>query len=133
MQFDLFATGETPVSAEEETFICRQCGVEHPISYRYFTKDGKYLKSQDCKDCYIKAVRLREELHKTAPPKPEICDCCEKPVTPKELYLDHCHATGVFRGWLCNQCNTGIGSLGDNKAGLLKGVAYLERVSNGQP
>jgi hypothetical protein len=133
MQLDLFASGETPKLTEEETFICKKCGVEHPISHRYFTKDGRYLKSQDCKDCYIKAVKIRIDLHKTAPPKPAICDCCEKPTPEKGLYLDHCHDTGAFRGWLCNSCNVGIGNLGDNKEGLLKGIAYLERTSNGQP
>jgi hypothetical protein len=43
------------------------------------------------------------------------------------LHLDHCHVTGSFRGWLCGKCNTGLGMLGDNIAGLKAAIAYLER------
>jgi len=42
-------------------------------------------------------------------------------------YLDHCHDTDVFRGWLCHRCNVGIGFLGDTLEGLNKAIAYLEK------
>jgi hypothetical protein len=52
------------------------------------------------------------------------CECCGK--TPSYiLNLDHCHATGKFRGWLCTGCNTAIGKLGDNIAGLQRAMDYL--------
>jgi Recombination endonuclease VII len=43
------------------------------------------------------------------------------------LHLDHDHATGAFRGWLCMCCNTAIGKLGDTVEGLNRAVAYIER------
>jgi len=46
------------------------------------------------------------------------------------LGLDHCHSTGVFRGWLCSKCNAGLGFFGDNLAGLEKAIAYLVRSEN---
>jgi hypothetical protein len=58
-------------------------------------------------------------------PKPEICECCGKPPTARGFNRDHCHITGKFRGWLCDNCNTGIGKLGDNKEGLQKALNYL--------
>ena len=67
-------------------------------------------------------------LKKTAPPKPDVCDCCKKPTT--QFALDHDHETGEFRGWLCRSCNTGIGSLGDNLAGLMQAVEYLNETTN---
>jgi len=132
MQLDLFASGETPEHVDEETFICRRCGLEHPLSFRHYTNNGRHHVSQDCKTCYAKTLKVRRELHKTAPPKPDVCDCCEMPFPPSKLFLDHCHVKNTFRGWLCNSCNMGMGGLGDNKEGLLKGIAYLEKAENGQ-
>jgi hypothetical protein len=60
---------------------------------------------------------------------PAKCECCgrKKPVH-KSLDLDHCHESGVFRGWLCAGCNRGIGMLGDDLVSVRRAVRYLERV-----
>lgn len=42
--------------------------------------------------------------------------------------VDHDHITGQVRGALCAKCNTGIGLLGDNLAGVERAVAYLANV-----
>ncbi len=60
-------------------------------------------------------------------PAPLNCENCEKLLVPSRFHLDHCHATGKFRGWLCNQCNMGIGALGDNIQGLERALEYLRR------
>jgi recombination endonuclease VII len=36
------------------------------------------------------------------PHKSAVCDLCQR---EKELVADHCHTTGIFRGWLCPRCN----------------------------
>jgi hypothetical protein len=41
------------------------------------------------------------------------------------MQLDHSHATGLVRGWLCVPCNTGIGMLGDDLFRLHEALAYL--------
>lgn len=66
------------------------------------------------------------------------CGVCEKPILldlgsndrrgRAHAHIDHDHATGRFRGLLCSRCNTGLGHLGDNEAGLLKALAYLKGV-----
>lgn len=62
--------------------------------------------------------------------RPETCECCGGPPTGKGvLHLDHCHETGKFRGWLCNKCNAGIGSLGDGLVGVARALDYLARNS----
>ena len=60
---------------------------------------------------------------------PDKCDCCGRPEseTKAGLHLDHCYKTDKFRGWLCPQCNRGIGNLGESVEGLEKAIAYLIR------
>ena len=40
--------------------------------------------------------------------------------------LDHCHETGEFRGFLCHNCNTGLGKFKDDPEILLNAIAYLQ-------
>lgn len=55
------------------------------------------------------------------------CAICHVAHEDRRLRVDHCHETGAFRGLLCNACNTGLGKLGDDEAGLLRALAYLRR------
>jgi Recombination endonuclease VII len=57
------------------------------------------------------------------PPADSKCQLCD---AFTKLHLDHDHETGKFRGWLCLQCNMGIGQLGDTVAGLERALAYLK-------
>lgn len=58
-------------------------------------------------------------------PEPTHCEICRR-TSKKALCLDHCHVTGLFRGWLCDLCNRGLGMLGDDLEGLKRAVTYLE-------
>lgn len=83
------------------------------------------------KDADREAYRARKRKWDGKPdpirPCPAVCECCGKPPGAKALHLDHDHATGKFRGWLCDLCNRGVGMLGDNLDGVLKMVEYLKR------
>lgn len=56
------------------------------------------------------------------------CDICNVPEAEcsRGLALDHDHQTGAFRGLICNNCNRGLGLLGDNISSISKVVDYLE-------
>lgn len=77
-------------------------------------------------------LRRRELALQGSPVPQDMCDCCGR--NPRDvrrgnqsLCLDHNHATGAFRGWLCHACNLGIGLLGDDAASLRRALTYLER------
>lgn len=59
-------------------------------------------------------------------PVPEACECCGRLPGTKPLMLDHCHDTGAFRGWICVNCNLGIGMLGDTAGALRRALAYIQ-------
>lgn len=42
------------------------------------------------------------------------------------LRVDHDHKTGKVRGLLCNECNMGLGQLGDSIEAILKVLRYLQ-------
>jgi hypothetical protein len=75
--------------------------------------------------------RAAEHRHGGLPespyPRPTHCECCGKLPGKLGLQLDHCHKTGLFRGWLCFMCNSGIGKLGDTVEGLERAITYLRR------
>jgi hypothetical protein len=106
-----------------ETKICVYCKEEKPLSE--FKSHPGYRDKLDIRcNCCIKSRRkIVQNLRKTAPPKPEFCECCGK--TGITLVLDHCSVTNIFRGWICGNCNKGLGMLGDTMDGLLKAVKYL--------
>jgi hypothetical protein len=62
-----------------------------------------------------------------------VCAICGHPERIKikgtliSLAADHCHKTGLFRGLLCRQCNTGLGNFGDDLVTVAKALKYLER------
>lgn len=70
--------------------------------------------------------RRRLRLPEPTRPEPDFCECCGR-VPETALRLDHDHVTGAFRGWLCDSCNLGLGKFGDNRDGLMRAVAYLDR------
>ena len=59
--------------------------------------------------------------------QPTTCDNCGGTNKSGLLDADHDHATGYVRGWLCRNCNMGIGLLGDDVAGLERAIEYLRR------
>ena len=133
MQLDLFASGETPKLIDEETFICRVCNEDLPISAYQVRSDRSGYRAKSCKKCSAKEATLVNQLKRTAPPKSDTCDCCGVRIEEGAAYFDHCHETKKFRGWLCNTCNSGIGILGDDIPSLKRALDYLQRHYDGQP
>jgi hypothetical protein len=57
------------------------------------------------------------------------CEICgaDKPTGRWKVFaVDHCHTTGDVRGLLCNECNRGMGLLGDSEERLRQAANYLQ-------
>lgn len=88
----------------------RPSGYNHCSACRSFKhKYGFYLTHED--RAYLDSL-------------PQACGICS--ATDRTLNIDHCHATNKIRGYLCHECNMGIGKLGDNLESLTNAVNYLQ-------
>ncbi len=73
----------------------------------------------------FKARKEAEREQQAGRAKPSKCEVC------KEFHIrivwDHCHASGKFRGWICDRCNRVLGLVYDNQATLKKLARYLDK------
>lgn len=130
---------------------CRDCGETKPLDEFPNHKQTKDGKNSYCKPC----TRARATAWNTANPEkhtehkrrshlkrygitPEQYDemlaeqggCCAacgttEPGGKGDFHVDHCHDSGEVRGLLCNNCNRGLGLLGDDLDGVMNIVYYL--------
>lgn len=114
--------------------VCTNCKIEKPLSA--FPTHIGMVDNLDtrCDPCMKSQSKYRTALKKIVPVKPlTVCECCGRPFdnTKKgKPRLDHDHGyeevvLSAFRGYICDRCNTGIGLLGDNIAGLINALTYL--------
>jgi Recombination endonuclease VII len=122
------------------TRTCTQCQYEtlskwvrnHPEKHREQGRDWQRRNAHRYTTAEYRAKfrdRWRSKRGFPTPtrPAPDNCECCDRKLEVGKFHLDHDHATGAFRGWLCNRCNLGIGQLGDSSEGLERALAYLRR------
>ena len=108
--------------------VCRRCDAFCPEAEFKITGrklSGKVYFKGICATCANeenREGRVLRKTHQAIPGAP--CECCGR---VSRLFVDHCHATGRFRGHICQQCNVGLGNLGDCAAGLERALSYLQR------
>lgn len=66
--------------------------------------------------------RKWRECDNIEPPHEGECPICER---TKLLVYDHCHRTKRFRGWICSDCNLGLGKFNDESICLSRALQYL--------
>jgi hypothetical protein len=92
----------------------------------------RYKKHRNCVVCTLTRAKAhsitrhtRRTLDQASRPMPTNCECCGDARGAAKLHYDHDHRSGIFRGWLCGNCNRGIGQLGDTIGGLEAALIYL--------
>lgn len=71
------------------------------------------------------AKKEAERVALAGRPRPTACDLCGTDAIG-QICFDHCHATGKFRGWLCDRCNKVLGLIKDNTELLTSMLRYLQ-------
>ena len=105
---------------------CRVCGEDKPRS-----DFGKHSHSHDgfdsrCRACKNRESRLRAAYKREHPtPPPGECPMCNK--YTDSWVLDHAHDTDEMRGYICNNCNLGLGHFDDNPAFLERAAAWVRK------
>ncbi len=125
------------VTGKKRNSLCRPCHSAYRKAHyqanrqKYIDKAKAWTEGQGGKRMERHNVSAERyvEMHDKYDGK---CWCCQtRPATS----VDHDHACcpggnscgKCVRGILCMQCNTGLGKLGDNEAGLLRALEYLRR------
>lgn len=108
-----------------ETKECVSCKIEKNIEdFPLFgSVDGG--RKNTCKECNKVLYEIRKQLKKENPkPDSGICPICEKFTT--SWVLDHCHFDNKFRGYICNNCNIGLGRFNDDIEIIKRAIEYLK-------
>lgn len=139
--------------------LCGTCKVEKPLEDFYNSKTSSDNKGSRCKPCDTEArnkwtannperskrsgrARMLKHVYgitheqyierlKTQDYKCAICGTADN--NGYSFSIDHCHTTEKIRGLLCNQCNRGLGMLGDTSSSLLKAYEYLIKAEQDTP
>jgi len=77
---------------------------------------------------WVPCNATKEELEVAFTGKCHACGVPELELN-RRLNMDHCHETGEFRGWLCENCNKALGLLKNSSDRILALAKYIERVS----
>lgn len=86
---------------------CKKCTREHRLMRTYGLERGQYDRMYD-EQCGH-------------------CAGCERELEEgRNLAVDHCHATNVVRGLLCDDCNITLGKVRDDAVVLRRLASYVE-------
>lgn len=120
--------------------ICDRCHIlkRRTIDFDWNQNDkwGRATYRPSCKDCRkgIDGVKMSaSEKRKASATKPRgiwECPICMKRQIVEMMAspprMDHDHATGKFRDWICDSCNTGLGRFKDDIYTLNRAIEYLK-------
>lgn len=57
-----------------------------------------------------------------------LCEAAFDLANPRTINVDHCHKTGVVRGFLCRACNQALGFFHDDPNIIRKAAEYVESI-----
>ena len=105
--------------------VCRTCLQDLNVDEFYTNKACYSGRLYHCKNCHRRYVREQEARRKLHPPPHAgaCCFICREP--DKRLCLDHCHASGRVRGWLCYRCNVYCDRMGTPEL-MLRAYEYIK-------
>jgi len=126
-------------SKDGKMYKCIPCANEDSKAWIRANPDKNRASQRKRRTARLNKQRLtrygvsEEDYEKRLSDQNGVCAICEEPETsrqngldiPRQLSVDHCHATGKVRGLLCFACNSGLGSFKDKPERLRRDIAYL--------
>lgn len=111
---------------------CKQCNLAKLKKWNSENpeKNSRRVTLKLWKEKHGKSLEDYEKIFLSQEGKCAICgksEEIEKKKGKRSLSLDHCHATGELRGFLCGACNLGIGMFSDDPELLKAAARYLRR------
>jgi hypothetical protein len=113
------------------TTPAKPCAIETCGNHSYAKGlcHAHYIKQRKWKHAGVDASRYQDMLNA----QEGVCAICHQPEThrdglsgkPKDLAIDHDHATGAVRALLCSSCNTALGLFNDSIELLAKAREYV--------
>ena len=109
----------------------KQVRATYQLAYRSANRE-----KQSHKERYRRFGITEHEYNEMIAKQGNRCAICQEMETAtrlgkvRALSVDHNHQTGMVRGLLCSDCNTGIGKLKENRKTLLSAVKYLDHHSD---
>jgi hypothetical protein len=114
---------------DEDHRKCEKCNIVKVLESFNFSHNKHSGRSYTCKKCQQEHKRIKGCIRKIHPvPPPGHCPICSKFVdgTKKNKWnLDHCHETDEFKGYICRECNLGLGLFKDDPKIMIKAHEYL--------
>lgn len=105
---------------EEVKEKSRMWRLEHPEKYQERLRQWKIKHPLATSKAY-NLKKLEKVAGRTRPASCEVCGSGGK------IMFDHDHATGTFRGWICQHCNSTLGFARDRVEVLYKLISYLNQ------
>jgi hypothetical protein len=103
----------------------------YQVKYRdkFPDKNRRYFRNHHLVKTYGITLEQYEAIYKQ---QGGVCGICGNPPDigrhgVARLAVDHDHATGKIRGLLCNNCNSGMGLIGDTAEHLVRALSYLKQ------
>tara|TARA_X000001382_G_scaffold60040_1_gene41324 strand:- start:55 stop:483 length:429 start_codon:yes stop_codon:yes gene_type:complete len=135
MQYNLFKA--LPNDVGDDGKHCTQCNRFLPLESFDWHSGFNTWRRQECKKCREESRLIRNKIRKEAPKisSEHACPICLRTLEDIALKesnrkaafcLDHDHKKRMFRGWLCHNCNTSLGLLGDDPKNIYRAYKYLK-------
>ena len=119
---------------------CKNCQRVLPIEHfdkNQYNKAGEVIRRSECRECRKdkKSIPSKvKRLYEKQNPRPQIgdsfyCPICQRTMIVqknRDVNIDHDHATGEIRGYVCNDCNTGLGKFRDDISIIERAIRWLK-------
>lgn len=121
-----------------DTQYCPRCHRTKLVSDFNFRNSKSGVRQGWCRECHNMEMRERNwrkqgidmdlvRYSEALVYRGGACDICSVVTESLELHVDHKHGESRVRGFLCGECNKGLGMFYDDPEKLRRAADYLDR------